>query len=31
VLVILSRQPSDQAADEAGPEPAAVPGYLGRQ
>ncbi len=31
VLVILSRQPSDQAAEEAGPEPAAVSGYLGRQ
>ncbi len=31
VLVILSRQPSDQAAEEAGSEPAAVSGYLGRQ
>jgi drug/metabolite transporter (DMT)-like permease len=31
VLVILSRQPSAQAAEEAGPEPAAVSGYLGRQ
>jgi drug/metabolite transporter (DMT)-like permease len=31
VLVTLSRQPSDPVAEEAGPEPAAVPGYVGRQ
>jgi drug/metabolite transporter (DMT)-like permease len=31
VLVTLSRQASDPVADEAGPEPAAVPGYVGRQ
>ena len=31
VLVTLSRQASDPVAEEAGPEPAAVPGYVGRQ
>jgi drug/metabolite transporter (DMT)-like permease len=31
VLVALSRQASDPVAEEAGPEPAAVPGYVGRQ
>ena len=31
VLVTLSRQPSDPVAEEAGPEPSAVPGYVGRQ
>jgi drug/metabolite transporter (DMT)-like permease len=31
VLVTLSRQASDPVAEEAGPEPAGVPGYVGRQ
>jgi drug/metabolite transporter (DMT)-like permease len=31
VLVTLSRQASDPVAEEAGPEPAAVSGYVGRQ
>jgi len=31
VLITLSRQAPDQAAEEAGPSPAPVPGYLGRQ
>jgi drug/metabolite transporter (DMT)-like permease len=31
VLIALSRQVPDQAAGEAGPSPAPVPGYLGRQ
>ena len=31
VLVTLSRQASDPVAEEAGPERAAVPGYVGRQ